>query len=250
MRIVGILQPGYLPWLGFFEQMLRSDIFVIYDDVQYDKHGWRNRNRVKGPQGPVWLTVPVRLKGLNKPKINEVKIDPAQSRWAKKHCETLRQLYGKAPFFSQYYPHLEKILKQTWDRLVDLDMALIRLISDWLGLAPEIVMSSSLGCQAADPTARLIEICRTMEADIFYEGSSGKNYLDLSRFAAAGLQVVFQEYQCRPYPQLHGEFIPYLSIVDLLFNCGPESPAYLPGLGPPPVFSGPPPLKGTPDEID
>jgi hypothetical protein len=246
MKIVGILQPGYLPWLGFFEQMLRSDIFVVYDDVQYDKHGWRNRNRVKGPQAPVWLTVPVRLKGLNKPKINEVKIDPAQTRWAQKHCETLRQLSSKAPFFSQYYPHIEKTLKLAWDRIVDLDMALIRLIADWLGLAPDIVLSSSLGCQAEDPTARLVEICKTVEADIFYEGSSGKNYLDLSRFAAAGLQVVFQEYQCRPYPQLYGEFIPYLSTVDLLFNCGPESPAYLPGLGPPPLFAGSPPLERTP----
>jgi hypothetical protein len=236
MKIVGILQPGYLPWLGFFEQMLRSDLFVIYDDVQYDKHGWRNRNRVKGPDGPIWLTVPVRIKGLNKPNINEVLIDPAQPRWARKHCQTLRQLYGKAPFLDQYYPRLEATLLEAWEKIADLDVALIRLFANWLGLGTEIVLSSSLGCHAEDPTARLVEICQAVGADIFYEGSSGKNYLDMRQFAAAGVQVVFQEYECQPYPQLYGGFISHLSIVDLLFNCGPESPGYLPGLRPPPHF--------------
>ena len=145
MKIVGILQPGYLPWLGFFEQMLRSDLFVIYDDVQYDKHGWRNRNRVKGPQGPVWLTVPVRLKGLNKPAINEVLIDQVQGRWAAKQCATLSQLYGKAPFFAEYYPRLEETLQQPWEKIVDLDLALIRLLAGWLGLTTDIVLSSQPG---------------------------------------------------------------------------------------------------------
>jgi hypothetical protein len=236
MAIVGILQPGYLPWLGFFEQVLRSDIFVIYDDVQYDKHGWRNRNRVKGPQGPIWLTVPVRTKGLGKPNITEVLIDPAQPRWAQKHCLTLQQLYGKAPFFSEYYPPLEQTLLASWEKLLDLDLTLIRLIAGWLGLTTEIVLSSSLGCEAEDPTQRLVEICQAVEADIFYEGSSGKNYLDLPKFAAADIRVIFQEYQCQPYPQLFGEFISHLSAVDLLFNCGPDSLAYVPGWGPPPEF--------------
>jgi len=236
MAIVGILQPGYLPWLGFFEQVLRSDIFVIYDDVQYDKHGWRNRNRVKGPQGPVWLTVPVRTKGLGKPNINEVIIDPAQSRWAQKHCLTLQQLYGKSPFFSEYYSSLEKTLSEPWEKLVDLDLTLIRLIAGWLGLNTDFVLSSSLGCDAEDPTQRLVEICQAVGADIFYEGSSGKNYLDLSKFAAANVQVIFQEYQCQPYPQLFGDFVSHLSVVDLLFNCGPDSPTYVPGWGPPPEF--------------
>jgi hypothetical protein len=236
MAIVGILQPGYLPWLGFFEQVLRSDIFVIYDDVQYDKHGWRNRNRIKGPQGPIWLTVPVRTKGLGKPNINEVIIDPAQPRWAQKHCLTLQQLYSKAPFFPEYYPLLEQTLLESWEKLVDLDLTLIRLIAGWLGLTTDIVLSSSLGCHAEDPTQRLVEICQAVEADIFYEGSSGKNYLDLPRFAAANIQVILQDYQCQPYPQLFGEFISHLSVVDLFFNCGPDSPGYVPGLGPTPVF--------------
>jgi hypothetical protein len=128
---------------------------------------------------------------------------------------------------------------------VDLDLDLIRLIAGWLGLTTDMILSSTLDCRAEDPTQRLVQILRGVDADIFYEGSSGRAYLDMSQFAAAGLKVVFQDYQCRPYPQLYGDFLPYLSIVDLLFNCGPESPAYLPGLGPPPRFdshSGTPPL--------
>lgn len=236
MTVVGILQPGYLPWLGFFEQVLRSDIFVIYDDVQYDKHGWRNRNRIKGPQGPIWLTVPVRTKGLGKPNINEVMIDQAQPRWAQKHCQTLKQAYSKAPYFTEYYPLLEQTLLKSWEKILDLDMALIRQITGWLVLTTEFVLSSSLETQPEDPTQRLVEMCRAVDADIFYEGSSGRNYLDLPQFERAGIQVVFQDYECQPYPQLYGEFVSHLSIVDLLFNCGPESPAYLPGAGPPPGF--------------
>ena len=236
LTVVGILQPGYLPWLGFFEQVLRSDIFVIYDDVQYDKHGWRNRNRIKGPQGPIWLTVPVRTKGLGKPLVNEIMIDPAQPRWAQKHCHTLQQVYSKAPFFSKYYPLLEQTLLGSWERLLDLDLTLIRQLTGWLGLTTEFVLSSRLNLHNEDPTGRLVEICRAVGADIFYEGSSGKNYLELSQFERGDIQVVFQDYQCQPYPQLYGEFVSHLSVVDLLFNCGPESPAYLPGSGPPPLF--------------
>ena len=100
--IVGILQPGYLPWLGFFEQMYRSDVFVLYDDVQYDKHGWRNRNRIKSPNGVQWLTVPVLIKGQGKPEIRDVRINKAE-RWQKKHIRTIEQNYRKAPFYDEYF---------------------------------------------------------------------------------------------------------------------------------------------------
>ncbi|MEJ2364297.1 MAG: WbqC family protein [Deltaproteobacteria bacterium] len=233
-NIIGILQPGYLPWLGFFEQMLYAGIFVIYDDVQYDKHGWRNRNRLKGPDGPVWLTVPVRIKGLNKPKINEVLIDPNQPSWGKKHCATLRQLYAKAPFFEEFYPLLEEVLQYPWERLLELDLKLIEMLAYWLGIEREIILSSSLGCSAVDPTQRLVDICRKLDANLFYEGSAGRNYLDLEKFTQAGIEVVFQDYQCRAYPQLHGPFLSHLSAVDLILNCGPQSMDYLRGESLPP----------------
>ena len=232
MKVICILQPGYLPWLGFFEQMLRCHQFVIYDDVQYDKHGWRNRNRIKGPKGPVWLTVPVITKG-EKRLVNQVEIDPTQPRWAKKHLGTLRQHYSKAPFFNDYFPVLEEILNRGWHRLLDLDLEIIRVMAGWLGLKSNLVLSSELGIAPSDPSGRLVEIVGSLGGEVFYEGASGRNYLNLELFRRNGLQVIFQDYQPAPYPQRYEGFQPFLSALDLLFNCGPESLRYLPGLNPP-----------------
>lgn len=232
-KVVGILQPGYLPWLGFFEQLLYSDEFVLYDDVQYDKNGWRNRNRIKGTNGPVWLTVPMQTKSLGKPLINQVPINHTQPNWPQKHLGSLRQFYGKAPFFDDYYPALQEALSHPWEKIIDLDLELIRLLAGWLSIDTPLKLSSQLDCPHDDPSERLILILRKLEADVFYEGAVGRNYLDLAKFEAAGLQVVFQDYQPKPYPQQHGEFLPFLSVVDLLFNCGPESRKYLTGLNSP-----------------
>lgn len=234
MKIICILQPGYLPWLGFFEQMLRCRQFVIYDDVQYDKHGWRNRNRIKGPRGPEWLTAPVVAKGGPK-LINQVEIDSTQPRWARKHLAALRQHYGKAPYFKDYFPALEETLSRKWRRLVELDMEIIKMMARWLGLRSELLLSSELGIPRSDPNKRLVDILHRLDGKVFYEGAAGKNYLNLDMFRRNGLQVVFQDYQPRPYPQQYQDqgFVPFLSAIDLLFNCGPESPRYLPGLNPP-----------------
>src|SRR5712691_13506913 len=110
-RTVAVLQPGYLPWLGFFDQMRRSDVFIYYDDVQFDKHGWRNRNRVKSPAGPHWLSVPVLHHGLGWPRIVDTLID-TKTRWARKHVGTLRQFYAKAPYLKRYLPELEEMLNR------------------------------------------------------------------------------------------------------------------------------------------
>ena len=113
-KILAVLQPGYFPWLGFFDQMRRVDVFILYDDVQFDKHGWRNRNRIKSLNGPVWLTVPVRHKGLGRQRIHDVEIDN-QTAWAHKHLATIRQLYAKAPYLKNFLPELEKFFSQTLD---------------------------------------------------------------------------------------------------------------------------------------
>ncbi|MFZ5585100.1 MAG: WbqC family protein [Thermodesulfobacteriota bacterium] len=228
--MVGILQPGYLPWVGFFEQMLKSDVFVIYDDVQYDKHGWRNRNRIKGPNGPVWLTVPVRTTGLNWPRNDQVEIDPTQAKWAAKHLGTLRQHYARAPYFDVYFPPLSEVIARPWKRLLDLDLALIELLAGWLGIEYELVLSSSLAVSDPDPTGRLVHIISQLGGDVFYEGASGRNYLDLERFTRAGIRVEFQNYQPAPYQQQYEGFLPFLSAVDLLFNCGRDGKRLLAGL--------------------
>ena len=233
-RVVGILQPGYMPWQGFFQQMLYSDVFVLYDDVQYDKHGWRNRNRVKGPRGPVWLTVPVVTKGLNQPLINQVRIDASQGNWAKKHLGTIRQNYAKAPHFQPYFSQLEELLLgRTWDLLWALDLELIRLMAGWLGLGAELKLSSDLGVENPDATGRLIEIIKQVGGQVFFEGAAGRDYLDQEAFARQDIQLVFQKFEPRPHPQQYQGFEPYLSALDLVLNCGPDSRGYLEAAQPP-----------------
>jgi hypothetical protein len=220
-RTLVVLQPGYLPWLGFFDQMRRSDVFVYYDDVQFDTHGWRNRNRIKTPQGPHWLTVPVLHRGRNRPLILDVEID-VESRWPRKHLGTLRQYYAKAPHLPRYLPELEELLNHPWTRLVDLDLALVALMARWLKLTPNVVRASQLGIGGAQ-SQRLVNMCRHFGADCYLSGNAASDYLDVALFAAQGVEVVWQDYGHPVYPQQHGPFVPYLSAIDLLLNCGDDS---------------------------
>jgi hypothetical protein len=220
---VVVLQPGYLPWLGFFDQVRRADVFIYYDDVQYDKHGWRNRNRVKTQDGAQWLTVPVRHSGGGGfPRIIDVEIDN-RTPWARKHVATLRQAYARAPFLRQYLPELEDLLQRRWDRLVDLDLACAAMIAGWLGLRPRFERSSALHI-GGERSARLVDICRRFGAATYVSGDAAEAYLDVDLFRRSGMAVEWQRYAHPTYPQLHGDFVPYLSAIDLLFNCGDESP--------------------------
>jgi hypothetical protein len=219
---VVVLQPGYLPWLGFFDQLNRADVFVYYDDVQYDKHGWRNRNRIKTQDGPRWLTVPVRHGDGGFPRIVDVEID-GRTPWARKHVASVRQAYARAPFLEKYMPALEELLERRWERLVDLDLACASLIAGWFGLDRRIERSSALGIEGAR-SERLVNICRHFGASRYVSGDSAREYLDVAAFAAQGITVEWQEYAHPIYPQLHGPFVPYLSALDLVLNCGREAP--------------------------
>ncbi len=229
MTTVAVLQPGYLPWLGFFDQVRRADVFVYYDDVQFDKHGWRNRNRIKTQTGPAWLTVPVRHSGRGFPTILDVEID-AGAPWARKHIASIRQAYARAPFVDRYLPALEHLLRHDWQRLVDVDIACAALIADWLGLATRIERSSTLDI-GGERSERLINICRRFGATRYLSGDAAQAYLDVALFASAGIEVEWQHYAHPIYPQLHGSFVPYLSAVDLVLNCGDEAPAIAFGAG-------------------
>jgi hypothetical protein len=226
--IIGILQPGYLPWLGFFEQMHRSDIFVMYDDVQYDKEGWRNRNRIKTATGIQWLTVPVLLKFNEHPIIFDVRIDN-KVNWRKKHLGAIRQNYIKAPFFRKYIEIFEVAYSREWEYLVDLDLYFIEKLAECLGMSHKKIVRSSSFQVKGERIERLVNMCKFFGAGTFYEGAAGKNYMDVDYFLRHGIEVEFQDYQHPTYPQLHGEFVPYLSVIDLLFNRGEDSMAILTG---------------------
>jgi WbqC-like protein family len=222
-----VLQPGYLPWLGFFDQLRRSDVFVYYDDVSFDKNGWRNRNRIKSPAGPHWLTVPVHVHSLRQ-LISETEIDNRQP-WARKHIRTIKQFYAHAPYLKNYVSELEELLLgRCWELLIDLDMTVIELMCRWLSLDRRIVRSSDLAIEG-ERSERLLNICLQMDANRYLSGNAAQSYLDVDLFANHNILVEWQNYAHPIYPQQHGEFVPFLSALDLLLNCGSESAAIVAG---------------------
>jgi len=221
MRRVAIIQPGYLPWLGFFELMASSDILVIYDDVQFDKHGWRNRNRIKAPTGILWLTVPVLTKGMNFPLNKDVVIK--DGRWRAKHLMSIQQHYRKAAYYQEIFPLLERGLTLPAERLIEVSMFFISEIARYLTIGTEIVLSSHLHIGGEGKAERLINICKHFNATHYYNGAAGKTLYRKEEFLAHDIILEFQEYQHPSYTQLYGEFIPYLSVIDLLFNEGKSS---------------------------
>lgn len=215
-----ILQPGYLPWLGFFNQMALSDCFVFFDDVQFDRRGWRNRNRIKSPNGPVWLTVPVIQKGKFEQSLRDTQISYSE-KWVKKHLRSLEFGYRKAPYFASYFSGIEQILTRQIPLLVDLDLELIKLHMDWFGLTHvKTYRSSEMGIQEMDKTGRLVEICQKLNVTEYISGPLCQNYLELEQFARAGIEVMLHSYKHPEYPQLYGDFTPYMAALDLLFNTG------------------------------
>lgn len=222
MTTVAILQPGFLPWLGFFDQMIRADHFVYYDDVQFDKHGWRNRNRIKTANGIAWLTVPVRHSGQHGQAILDTEIDHSK-KWARKMIASLKQSYARSPHCERYLGELEQALcTDPPNLLVDLDLRLTELMRAWLGIRTTVLRSSELGIEGGQ-TERLVSICKHLKADSYLSGNAAQDYLQQDLFEAAGISVVWQNYVHPIYPQLHGEFVPYLSAIDLILNVGPDS---------------------------
>jgi WbqC-like protein len=221
---LSVLQPGYLPWLGFFDQMQKADVFVLYDDVQFDKHGWRNRNRIKCAHGVQWLTVPVHHRG--QPRIDEIEIDSTKP-WARKQIATLRQCYAGAAHLEPYVSELAGVLERPWRLLVDLDDAVMRLLAAWLGIETTVVRSSELGVDG-ERTERLVALCRHFGATRYRSGDAARAYLDIDAFEREGIEVEWQNLAHPVYPQLHGEFVSHLSAIDAILNCGAMSRSLLP----------------------
>lgn len=217
--MITIHQPGYLPWLGFFDKMAKSDVFVFLDDVQYEKNYFDNRNKIKTADGWMWLTVPVKVTFGQ--KLNEVVIENNLS-WREKHWKALQTNYNKAPYFAEHAAFLEKVYQQDWERLIDLNITLITYLAEQLGLKKKIVKSSELHAIGAK-SERLLDICLKLGATTYLSGQFGRNYLDEQKFTEKGVKVIYQDFKHPVYPQLYGGFFSALAIIDLLCNCGPKS---------------------------
>ena len=214
------LQPGYLPWCGYFDQIDRADIFVHYDDVQLDKQGWRNRNQIKTRDGVQWLTVPILHKQLTQ-RICDTEID-GRVPWARKHLRSIEQNYAKAEFRDDLIEAIRTVLDRPWTMISDLVITLCETICGLLGVSAQFERSSELNSNG-DRNERLVEICHKFDINRYLTGAAAVNYLDVELFEGNGIQVEFQRYEPVEYEQLHGKFLPYLSVVDLIMNCGPAS---------------------------
>lgn len=218
--IVAVHQPQYLPWLGYFDKIDRADAFCYLDSVQYKKNEWQNRNRIKTSSGWQWLTVPVRYKFGQ--TIESIEIDN-RTAWRKKHLGALVTNYSKAPYFKDFFDFFEELYSRRWLLLAELNIYCIEGLKKLLGMEAKPAIRSSELDLPSDPNLRLVEICRYFGADTYLAGPGGRSYMDLSIFSENNIRVLFQDFHHPVYPQCFGEFIPCLSVVDMLMNCGPDS---------------------------
>lgn len=224
MKKIAILQSNYIPWKGYFDLMAYVDEFVIYDEVQYTKNDWRNRNRIKTPSGVQWITIPV-SKGLDQRIMDVVVTD---NRWRAKHWKSLEANYRKAPFFCYVEDMVGDLYKRAdTENLSDINVAFIKKIADGLGIKTRISRSSDYVLEG-DKNQRLVNLCIQACADCYVSGLSGKSYIEVEQFEKSGLSIEWFNYSgYREYPQLWGDFAHDVTILDLLFNTGPDSVNHL-----------------------
>ncbi len=226
MKKVAILQSNYIPWKGYFDFIAAVDEFIIYDEMQYTRRDWRNRNKIKTPNGLQWLTVPVKVKGKYLQSIRETEIDGRE--WAKLHWRALCHNYGKAPYFPEIAERLEPVfLGQEFSHLSQLNRALIDFVCTILGITTRI--SNCWDYQACGGrTERLADLCVQAGGTEYISGPAAKDYIDESIFRDRGLKLTWFEYGGYPeYPQLWGQFEHGVTILDLLFNCGGNAPRFM-----------------------
>jgi hypothetical protein len=231
--IVAVHQPHYLPWLGYLDRMLGADVFIVFDHVQFERRNYQNRTQVRLDDQPHWLTVPVVQRSQQERIIDKMIDNPdgdGARWWGPNHFSTLRHAYRRARFFDMYGPDLREILERRWTRLVDLNQALLDWLRDALDIRTPLVRSSELNV-SGQKSQLLIDLCRAVGGDTYLAGTGGsRRYLDLAAFEKAGVEVRWQAFDHPRYPQLgEAPFIPGLSAVDLLFNCGPHSRAIVRG---------------------
>jgi hypothetical protein len=223
-----ILQPSYIPWRGYFDQIRRADLFIFYDDVQYDKHGWRNRNQIKTAQGKQWITIPVHSRGVTEGiPIKEVRIDWSKS-WPKKHLNALTFAYAKAPFFRSFQPWLESVYNREDEFLADFTIDTTVELAGMLGIRnTKFMRSSEISDIDGQKTDRLIQILQHVGAKHYLSGPSARDYIEQDKFDKAGITLEYIQYDYPEYLQLHPPYDPFVTILDLLFMVGDDALSYI-----------------------
>ncbi len=230
MKKIAILQSNYIPWKGQFDLIDAVDEFILYDDMQYTRRDWRNRNCIKTAQGLLWLTIPVKVKGKFDQRICDVEIE--EKSWAKKHWSSIRQNYAKAAHFKQFEEQFAHLYEKaaTLNRLVDVNSLFLRSICDIFAIKTKITSSLDYGETDLTKTARLVYLCQKAQANFYLSGPAAKDYIIPELFWNQGIEFAYANYAHYPeYKQLYGDFAHNVSVLDLLFNVGEESLKFLKG---------------------
>ena len=225
--IVSIHQPNYLPYLGYFNKIKQSEIFVIYDTAQYVKNRFDNKNKIRTKEGFMYLTIPLLSSDSYKRRFLDVNL-PKNSVWQSKHWKAIHANYAKSEYYNDYAPHLEKIYNSKWEMLVEINEAIIRFMIKELCIDVKIIKSSELKINKdLKSTDMLIEILKKVNATKYISGPSGNNYMEIEKFEANNIEIIYQNFSIQEYKQRYPEFIGGLSAVDLLFNEGKKSRNYI-----------------------
>ena len=223
-----ILQSNYIPWRGYFDMIKSVDFFVLYDHVQYTKNDWRNRNIIKTNQGQQWLTIPVQSNSLLQ-SIDNTFISEKHKNWYIKHLRTLQMSYAKSKYFKEVFPWIEHLYNKAveMDRLTDINEYLIREISSFLEIKTEIKRDSDFEL-IEGKNEKLLNICKQLGSEVYLSGPAAKSYIDEGLFKLNGIDVEWMDYSEYPeYEQINGDFMPNVSILDLIFNTGTEAKNYI-----------------------
>jgi hypothetical protein len=215
-KIVVIHQPDFIPYLGFFHRLLYADIFIILDDVQFLRRGWHHRDIIKTKDGRKWITLGIK-KTDQDTKINEIYLN--DEKWKKQHLSIIEQNYKKASYFKEIFPFIENLYKQDYEKMIDMNLASIKILLELFDINIDIHFSSSYKINTKS-NQLLSDLLKKVDATHYLSGIGAKDYFDPSPFEKAHIKIIWQEFKHPIYSQLHGEFIPYLSSIDLLFNCG------------------------------
>ena len=228
IKKIAISQSNYIPWKGYFDNIAQVDEFVLYDDMQYTKRDWRNRNKIKTKQGLKWMSIPVEVKGKFLQKINETRV--SDTNWSKNHIELLKQNYSKAKCYNEVFSFIENLYKKAFQlkTISEINYLFLSEICAFLGITTKITFSSNYELLQEGKTERLLDLCKQLNANVYYTGSAAKNYMETVLFDKENIEVKYFDYSgYSEYNQLFGGFEHGVSILDLLFNEGSNARNYL-----------------------